>query len=1119
MASLRIDLAWRDREAPELTMVSCFHEDMHRRSVVPVEEMGNTAGPRAATLFFIQAALHYLKTPDQDAGAPFIFRGEAAVSLARLLAKKGRWVHLYLGHSSVAKDNEPMLTRILEWHAESWVQLVPGKLSPADITITCDKAIVYDKRKITTSADLELLEKGFRKYHFPRARSADRKQAEACRRLWAAKELEPEPPSPPACPYRGLGPFLEQHREFFFGRDQLSQRLYDKVRESAVVPVVGPSGCGKTSAVFAGLVPRLRNDRRWYVSGRITPGDSPFEQLAAGLLAPGTSPESSAHLAQELRREPHALRDWIASFIAHHTMAEHFLLIVDQLEELFTECKSEDTQRAFLESIVQAAAGPGDERTTGVCRLLFTVRSDFLPRVQAEPCMSRVLTEMTRVNEMMPDELLSAIQRPLPEGVFFEGDLAAVLRDAAGTGPGYLPLLEFALEALWRDLRWDPNRAAWELTFAAYTDLGGLDGAISKYADKTLEALTEHERRLARSIFLHLVHPGTKPDGSEHLRRRVALEALVHSEPGRLAQQAEEVVEHFCRARLLVKDSDPATNEVTVEVAHEALIRWWKKLRRWVHEHREFLDFRERLDIAAANKLFLRGKLLDEARSWLVKHRHLLEPPQRSFILENLADVIAALGPQELPALVRGLGQAALEMAPQLRDRVGHLTADDDPRGTALRLALLPADEAQAVPLTRRMLASPPEEFQLLLQELSPYRNAATTLLWEMVGPPWAADRGRRFRAACALASWDPDNAAWGKENEQLLQQLAADLVWENHLAGGGWANAVRPLAARLLPHLLLLFQNSGGELSLGGTVAGLVADYAAGDADLLGRLASEAAAGQFGPVFEALRATRTIPAVLPQMVRARPAAGSAEAERTKLARLRAGAAITLLRLGVRAQAMRVFRVRESLDGLEAMAQFLNGLRARGVRPAEIAGCLARARSLIQRLGLVLALGEFTRSEVEEALPAADYRRLVSFLKSWHAGDGRCGFDDACLWVLLRWGNKPEPPWLRPPPIGNGSGPFFRPSGATFASREYGFSWSGYLGWTTEWSIEADAAQHQPWTATTLLQILCESSRYRLTNFESWEAFVQGFLPKSIAKGRHESDIGLRTPSVGMGET
>jgi hypothetical protein len=282
--------------------------------------------------------------------------------------------------------------------------------------------------------------------------------------------------------------------------------------------------------------------------------------------------------------------------------------------------------------------------------------------------------------------------------------------------------------------------------------------------------------------------------------------------------------------------------------------------------------------------------------------------------------------------------------------------------------------------------------------------------------------------------------------------------------------------------------------------------------------LAIEAAAGQFGPVLEALRATRTMPAVLSQLLRARPAAGSTEAERTKVAKLRAGAAITLIRLGVRAQAMRVFRVREGLDGLEAMVHFLNGLRARGVRPADIAGCLARARTLFQRLGLVLALGEFTRSEVEEALPTADYSRLVSDLRIWHAGDGRCGFDDACLWVLLRWGYEPEPPWPSGPPISCRSGPFFRPSGATFASREYGFSWPGYPGRTTEWSIEADAAHHQPWTVTTLLQILCESSRYRLTNFESWEAFVQGFLRKSIAKGRHESDIGLGMPSVSMGE-
>ena len=94
-----------------------------------------------------------------------------------------------------------------------------------------------------------------------------------------------------ACPYRGLAAFREQDAPFFFGREGFAGRLERAVQQRPLVAViVGSSGSGKSSAVFAGLLPRLRaGDDGWAIAG-FRPGARPFRALAGGLV-PLISPE------------------------------------------------------------------------------------------------------------------------------------------------------------------------------------------------------------------------------------------------------------------------------------------------------------------------------------------------------------------------------------------------------------------------------------------------------------------------------------------------------------------------------------------------------------------------------------------------------------------------------------------------------------------------------------------------------------------------------------------------------------------------------------------------------------------------------------------------------------
>lgn len=119
---------------------------------------------------------------------------------------------------------------------------------------------------------------------------------------------------------------------------------------------------------------------------------------------------------------------------------------------------------------------------------------------------------------------------------------------------------------------------------ATYEALGGVVGALERRADELLDALDEREARQARRLFVNLV--AVTDTHTLDTRRRVALRDLRAREPG--AEDAfDQVVARFVDARLLVRGEE--RDEPIVEVAHEALLRRWTRLRGWLMEDRDKL--------------------------------------------------------------------------------------------------------------------------------------------------------------------------------------------------------------------------------------------------------------------------------------------------------------------------------------------------------------------------------------------------------------------------------------------------------------------------------------------------------------------------------------------------
>ena len=446
----------------------------------------------------------------------------------------------------------------------------------------------------------------------------------------------------PPCPYQGLFAFQATDAPVFFGREQFTQTLVTAVNHKALVAVVGPSGSGKSSVVFAGLVAQIRlRDRRTppYRIVSFRPGGSPFDALAKALLQelpevtlttqepqilePSQSRRfKRLELAVELQQDQHALYQLIAKWVQYSAGAR-LLLIADQFEELYTLC-AEDQRLTFLESLLNAV------QLAPAFTLVLTLRADFYGYALSDRRFSDVLQDSVyNLGPMSQAELQRAIGQPAAQRqVQLEAGLAEQLMQATWGYAGRLPLLEFALTQLWAR-----QHEGW-LTHQAYAEIGGVEAAIANQAEAVYAGLHPVDQLRVQRIFVQLVEPGAGTEPSRRLATR--------DEVGTMNW---DLVSHLASSRLVVTNRHAATREETVEIVHEALLRHWGRLERWLQSDHEFRCWQEDLRQARRqwegsgqeDEALLRGKRLLDAQDWYDRRRDELSSSDRAFIQRSLA--------------------------------------------------------------------------------------------------------------------------------------------------------------------------------------------------------------------------------------------------------------------------------------------------------------------------------------------------------------------------------------------------------------------------------------------------------------------------------------------------
>ena len=443
-----------------------------------------------------------------------------------------------------------------------------------------------------------------------------------------------ELPDEPA-PYRGLLRFEAEQADFFFGREADTDYLLDKIEHNPFVAVIGASGSGKSSLVRAGLLPALAKDAikgsKTWQTRLIVPGTDPLGSLAVGLCASlplSDRREMVSQVKDSMLVGADGLRSETATlFATEDGRTTPLLLVIDQFEEIFTQCKEPvESCRPVIDAFIANLADAADH-SNGRIRIVITLRADFLDRCLELPALKDLLqNQQMLLGPLTHDALREAIIRPAQVvGAYFEkGLVSAILRDVE-RNPGALPLLQVALDDLWQS-----RRGPW-LTLEAYERSGGVQGALQRRAQTTYESLTATQQQIARNIFLRMTALG---EGVSDTRRRVEIDELYLA--GVAKSDIDRVLETLSgpQARLIV------TGEITAEVAHEALINGWPTLRDWLETDREGLRIHRALTQDAEEWDHLekdpgalyRGTRLANALDWSKEHAESLNPLEIEFL-------------------------------------------------------------------------------------------------------------------------------------------------------------------------------------------------------------------------------------------------------------------------------------------------------------------------------------------------------------------------------------------------------------------------------------------------------------------------------------------------------
>ena len=436
------------------------------------------------------------------------------------------------------------------------------------------------------------------------------------------------------CPYKGLESFGYKDAAYFYGRTQLIGKLLKKLSKNNFLSVLGASGSGKSSLVKAGLLPMVakqqweRGEAQWQ-HRIIRPGVEPVKSLARAFVEVKnkiTLVEAEGLLDQGIL----GLEKLISQ-----TSASCTILVIDQFEEIFTLCTQGSDRKKFVEILLGGLA-----QTTSL-KVVITMRADFLGRCLESNYAGLgeyIQENLITVGPMSPDQIRDVIVQPARRmNIEVQPELVEqILEDVEG--PGSLPLLQYTLKQLWE------KRELNRLTVAEYSRIGKVRGALEQRAEEIYnerlhlgiseeKLVSIEEQQIAKRFFIGLAELS---ETGGYTRKQVRKSILLGAEQD--AIKAALVLKKLTDARLIVTSEltvrgESATRVTLVDVAHEALIRHWQRLQRWLSDNKEAIRQKNSIETDAQqweekgqrSDYLLQGLRLDDAISFYPRFGQILK--------------------------------------------------------------------------------------------------------------------------------------------------------------------------------------------------------------------------------------------------------------------------------------------------------------------------------------------------------------------------------------------------------------------------------------------------------------------------------------------------------------
>jgi WD40 repeat protein/energy-coupling factor transporter ATP-binding protein EcfA2 len=458
------------------------------------------------------------------------------------------------------------------------------------------------------------------------------------------------PEDDPPAPYVGLRPFEFHEASLFYGRGEHIAEMVRTLRKGHFLAVVGSSGSGKSSLVRAGLLPAIAEgfmdagdeaaDWRFVI---MRPGLDPYENLLRELLpqvAPGQSLDSATieFRRQTLRGGPRGLFEVVADSLLPERA--RLVVLVDQFEEIFrflerggpstpddgtSLADRRNATLAFVDMLL-ATTAEGDPHVY----VVLTMRSEYLGECEAFLGLSAAIAKSQFLTPRMTrEQIQDIIERPIAAvGGRVEPQVVTDLLNSLGTAQDQLPRVEHILLQMWNRVREARKDQPVCLTQDDYRGAGGFEAALNQHADQLYGELgpgpepgeQSEKQRVAEQLFRSLAV--RSPQGT--LVRRFSSLGEVASIAGVSEQVVAEVVEHFRQPGcnfLVATPQTPLTGKTTLDISHEALLRQWAKLGKWLDEEAK----------SAADYCRLEA----DARSWQKNEKSFLQSPELDISLQH----------------------------------------------------------------------------------------------------------------------------------------------------------------------------------------------------------------------------------------------------------------------------------------------------------------------------------------------------------------------------------------------------------------------------------------------------------------------------------------------------